>query len=283
MVKRGLDLGFTDVDAHFQGLAETDLWVLAARPSMGKSALAFNIARNVALQGRDVMIFSLEMSKEQVIDRMISSLSGINCDKIRSGKLDECDWPALEVAVRKMKGLKLHIFDMAGTDVRRAQAICRKFARNGADIGLILVDYLQLMTDSREKDRFQIVSSVSRELKNTAKIIKAPVIALSQLNRACEQRADKRPILADLRESGQIEQDADIISFIYRDDYYYEDSPNIGVAELITRKFREGSNGTDFLATQFNCARFADLAPNHNYDQNWQQSASKSSQPRSFD
>ena len=282
MVKRGLDLGFSDLDARFQGVTETDLWVLAARPSMGKSALAFNIARNVAIQGRDVMIFSMEMSKDQVVDRMISSLSGIDSDKVRSGKLEEADWPALEVAMRKLKDLNIHIFDTAAMDVRRAQAICRKFARNGADIGLIVVDYLQLMTDSREKDRFQIVSSVSRELKNMAKIIKAPVIALSQLNRSCEQRQDKRPILADLRESGQIEQDADIISFIYRDDYYNEDSPNKGVAEVITRKFREGENGTEYLATQFRFARFADLAPDYNYNRELHENNSKQ-KSRSFE
>lgn len=269
MVKRGIDLGFTDLDRRFQGITETDLIILAARPSMGKSALAFNIARNIAMGGREVIIFSMEMSREQVVDRMISSLAGIESDKIRSGQLKEQDWPALSAAVQRMKGLKIHIIDTPGIDVRRAQAICRKFARNG-DIGLIVVDYLQLMTDSREKDRLQVVSSVSRELKKMAKMIKSPVIALSQLNRSCEQRGDKRPLLSDLRESGQIEQDADIISFIYRDEYYHENSPNKGLAEIITRKFREGENGTEILGTEFQFARFTNLS-NVIYDHDWQE------------
>lgn len=270
-VKRGISTGFDDLDKRFQGLTETDLWVLAARPSMGKSALAFNIARNVAMSGKEVMIFSLEMSREQVADRMLSSITGIFSDKIRSGQLTEMDWAPLSAGVSKLKGLKIHIFDTPGIDVRRAQAICRKFAKQG-DVGLIVVDYLQLMTDSREKDRLQVVSSVSRELKKLAKMVRAPVIALSQLNRSCEQRQDKRPILADLRESGQIEQDADIISFIYRDDYYFEDSPNKGMAEIITRKFREGENGTEILGTEFKCARFVNLQ-NVIYDDNWQSRA----------
>lgn len=283
MVKRGIETGFTDLDKRFQGITETDLWVLAARPSMGKSALAFNIARNIAMQGREVMIFSMEMSQDQVVDRMIASLSGIPSDKIRSGQLTEQDWPALSSAVQKLKGLKIHIFDTPGIDVRRAQAICRKFSRNG-DIGLIVVDYLQLMTDAREKDRIQVVSSVSRELKKLAKMIKAPVIALSQLNRSCEQRADKRPLLSDLRESGQIEQDADIISFIYRDDYYYENSPNKGFAEVITRKFRDGENGTEVLGTEFQFARFTNLF-SFNYDPDWQdkEKPSNSGKPKKFD
>lgn len=272
-VKRGIDIGFTDVDNRFQGLTETDMWVLAARPSMGKSAFAFNIARNIAMTGKEVMIFSMEMSREQVADRILASISGITSDKIRSGQLTEEDWPALSAAVMKMKSLKFHIFDTAGIDVRRAQAICRKFARNG-EIGLIVVDYLQLMTDSREKDRLQVVSSVSRELKKMAKMIKAPVLALSQLNRSCEQRPNKRPLLSDLRESGQIEQDADIISFLYRDDYYHEDSPNKGFAELITRKFREGENGTEILGTEFQFSRFVNLQ-NVIYDHDWQERQQK--------
>lgn len=267
-VKRGIDTGFDDLDKQFQGINETDLWVLAARPSMGKSALAFNIARNIAMAGKEVIIFSLEMSREQVADRMLASISGIFSDKIRSGQLTEIDWAPLSAAVGRLKGLKIHIFDTPGIDVRRAQAICRKFAKHG-EIGLVVVDYLQLMTDAREKDRLQVVSSVSRELKRLAKMIKAPVLALSQLNRACEQRGDKRPILADLRESGQIEQDADIITFLYRDDYYYEDSPNKGMAEAITRKFREGENGTQILGTEFKCARFVNLQ-NVIYDDDWQ-------------
>jgi len=266
---RGMMTGFTALDERYQGIGQNALWVLAARPGQGKTAMAMNIAKNIAASGKEVLVFSMEMSKEELTDRLLSSVCAINTMKIRSGNLVEQDWAPLSAGVGKLKGLKIHIIDIPAIDIHRAKAIARKFKRFG-DIGLIVVDYLQLMTDSREKDRLQVVSSVSRELKKMAKMIKSPVIALSQLNRSCEQRGDKRPLLSDLRESGQIEQDADIISFIYRDEYYHENSPNKGLAEIITRKFREGENGTEILGTEFQFARFTNLS-NVIYDHDWQE------------
>jgi replicative DNA helicase len=250
--------GFSALDERFMGIGNTDLWVVAARPSMGKTALAMNVAYNQAAQGKEVIIFSMEMSKDQLTDRLISSVSGINSNLIRSGKLTEHDWPALGAGISKLKEMKIHIIDIAGIDIHRAKAIARKFARFGK-IGLIVVDYLQLMTDSKAKSRFEEVSSVSRELKVMAKMIGCPVLALSQLNRGVESRTIKKPGLADLRESGQIEQDADLITFIYRDEYYHPDTPNKGTAELITAKFREGEVGTDILGTELQYARFKDI------------------------
>jgi replicative DNA helicase len=255
---RGMYTGFSALDERFMGIGNTDLWVVAARPSMGKTALAMNVAYNQAAQGKEVIIFSMEMSKDQLTDRLISSVSGINSNLIRSGKLTEHDWPALGAGISKLKEMKIHIIDIAGIDIHRAKAIARKFARFGK-IGLIVVDYLQLMTDSKAKSRFEEVSSVSRELKVMAKMIGCPVLALSQLNRGVESRTIKKPGLADLRESGQIEQDADLITFIYRDEYYHPDTPNKGTAELITAKFREGEVGTDILGTELQYARFKDI------------------------
>lgn len=256
--KRGLECGFKALDDRFQGIGETDLWVLAARPAMGKTALAMNLVYNVARQGKEVIVFSMEMSKDQLTDRLISAAGGIPSNLIRSGKLAEEHWAPLSAGIAKLKGLKIHIIDIPAIDIHRAKAIARKFKRNG-DIGLIMVDYLQLMRDTKAKTRFDEVSSVSRELKVMAKMIGCPVLALSQLNRGVEGQTNKRPSLKDLRESGQIEQDADLISFIYRDEYYNEDTPNKGTAEIITAKFREGEIGTDVLGTQLQFSRFVDI------------------------
>jgi replicative DNA helicase len=256
--KRGLECGFKALDERFQGIGDTDLWILAARPAMGKTALAMNLVYNVAKQGKEVIVFSMEMSKEQLTDRLIAAAGSIPSNLVRSGQLTEEHWAPLSAGIAKLKGLKIHIIDIPAIDIHRAKAIARKFKRNG-DIGLIMVDYLQLMRDTKAKTRFDEVSSVSRELKVMAKMIGCPVLALSQLNRGVEGQGNKRPGLKDLRESGQIEQDADLISFIYRDEYYNEDSPNKNTAEIITAKFREGEVGTDVLGTQLQFSRFVDI------------------------
>lgn len=269
---RGVATGFKDLDERYGGIGNTALWVLAARPAQGKTALAMNIAFNIAMQGKEVLIFSMEMGKEELGDRLLASSCGINSKKIRSGALEQEDWPALSAGVQKLKPLKIHVIDVPAIDIHRAKAIARKFKRFG-DIGLIVIDYLQLMTDSKAKSRFDEVSSVSRELKVLAKMIGCPVLALSQLNRGVESRPNKRPLMADLRESGQIEQDADIISFIYRDDYYNEDSPNKNTAEIITAKFREGEVGTDILGTQLQFSRFVNFDPS-SYIYDWEENKS---------
>ncbi len=267
-VQRGMMTGFTALDERYQGIGQNALWVLAARPGQGKTALAVNVARNIAATGKEVIIFSLEMGKDELADRLLSSESEIDSRMIRSGQFTESEWPKLTAGTLKLKGLKIHIIDIPAIDIHRAKAIARKFKRY-SDIGLIVVDYLQLMTDSKAKNRFEEVSSISRELKVMAKQIGCPVLALSQLNRKVEDRAEKRPHMADLRESGQIEQDADIITFIYRDEYYHPETPNKGIAEIITAKFREGEVGTDLMATQMQYAKFKDLDI-QNYNFNWQ-------------
>lgn len=255
--KPGLKIGFSALDNRFGGIEETDLWVLAARPSMGKTALALNIASNVAAQGKDVLVFSLEMSKEQLTKRLVSSSSGINYGVLRSGDLSEDDWPKLSLGVSKLKDKRIHIIDVPAIDVNRAMAIARKFSRSG-NLGLVIIDYLQLMT-AKSENRFDEISYISRQLKVMAKTVKAPVIALSQLSRKCEERGNKRPINSDLRESGQIEQDADIISFIYRDVVHNKDTANPDIAEIITTKFRNGETGVDGIKSELQYSRFVDL------------------------
>ncbi len=270
---RGMATGFKDLDERYGGIGNTALWVLAARPAQGKTALAMNIAYNIARQGKEVIVFSLEMGKEELGDRLMASASGVNSKKIRSGQLEGEDWNNLSAGVLKLRPLKIHVIDIPAIDIHRAKAIARKFKRFG-EIGLIVIDYLQLMTDSKAKSRFDEVSSVSRELKVLAKTIGCPVLALSQLNRGVESRPNKRPLMSDLRESGQIEQDADIITFIYRDDYYQPESPNKNTAEIITAKFREGEVGTDILGTQLQFSRFIDFDPSsYVYDWSDKQSA----------
>lgn len=279
---RGMATGFKALDERYGGIGNTALWVLAARPAQGKTALAMNIAYNIARQGKEVLIFSMEMGKEELGDRLLASASAVNSKKIRSGQLEGEDWNNLSSGVLKLRPLKIHVIDIPAIDIHRAKAIARKFKRFG-DIGLIVIDYLQLMTDSKAKSRFDEVSSVSRELKVLAKMIGCPVLALSQLNRSVETRPNRRPQMADLRESGQIEQDADIISFIYRDDYYFPDSPNKDTAELITAKFREGEVGLDILGTQLQFSRFIDFDPS-SYVYDWSDKQNSGAKSRaSFD
>lgn len=254
---KGIKTGFAELDKRFGGIEKDDLWILAARPAMGKTTLAMNIAQNVANQGKSVLIFSLEMGKEQLTKRLLSAASSIPYGVLREGNLQEHNWPQLTAGVMKLKGKKIHIVDIAAIDVNRAMAIARKFARYG-DLGLIVVDYLQLMT-ARTDSRFDEVSEVSRKLKAMAKTVGCPVLALSQLNRDVEKRKPPIPNNSDLRESGQIEQDADIISFIYREEVYDPNTMDKGIAQVITTKFRNGETGVDHLKAMLQFSRFEDL------------------------
>jgi replicative DNA helicase len=279
--KRGMMTGFKALDERFQGIGDSDLWVIAARPAMGKTAFAMNIVYNIARTGKEVLVFSMEMTKEQLADRLLANASGIESNLIRSGQLEEYHWPSLSAGVMKLKSIGIHIVDIPAIDIHHAKAIARKFAKQG-NLGMIMVDYLQLMRDTKAKSRFDEVSSVSRELKVMAKTCGCPIIALSQLNRGVEGQANKRPSLKDLRESGQIEQDADLITFIYRDEYYHENTPNKGTAELITAKFREGEVGTDILGTQLQFSRFIDVDFS-SYVFDWSEQQQKPTGRRSFD
>lgn len=265
---RGMMTGFAALDDRYMGIPQTAMWVVAGRPGQGKTAFAINVAQNIAMAGKEVLIFSLEMGREELADRLICAAGAVPSGSVRTGRLEGDDWSRLSTGVAKLKGLKIHIVDIPSIDIRHAKAIARRFNRVNP-LGLIVIDYLQLMTDSKAKTRFDEVSSVSREIKAMAKTIGCPVMALSQLNRGVEKQGNKRPGMADLRESGQIEQDADIITFIYRDEYYHEDSPNKGMAELITAKFREGEVGTDILGAQLQFARFVNL-DQVIYDPDWQ-------------
>jgi replicative DNA helicase len=259
----GLDIGFKALNERFHGFHGPDLIILAARPAMGKTTLALNIAESAAItEGKPVLIFSLEMSRNQLYDKMVSSVSGIKFDKIKKGTLESDDWPKLSSAVTKMKDRKIHVLDRAGMHINQITAASRRIHRK-EDLGLVVVDYLQLIRGDGN-NRTEQVGSISRALKGLAKELDCPVLALSQLSRAVEQRPNKRPVNADLRDSGEIEQDADIIMFIYRDEVYNENSPEKGIAEIITTKFRNGEIGTDRLMTRLDCSRFENLA--HGYE-----------------
>ncbi len=266
---RGMFTGFNALDERYMGISNVAMWVVAGRPGQGKTAFALNVALNQARKGLEVLVFSLEMGREELTDRLICAAGGVESGKVRTGKLIEQDWPKLSAGVSILKGLKIHIIDIPSIDIHRAKAIVRKFNRVNP-VGLIVIDYLQLMTDHKCKNRFDEVSSISREIKGMAKTFGCPVLALSQLNRGVEKQANKRPGMSDLRESGQIEQDADIVTFIYRDEYYFEDSPNKGLAEFITCKFREGEVGTDILGAELKYARFTNME-NVIYNPDWQE------------
>lgn len=241
----GLTTGFIDIDMKLSGLQKSDLVLLAARPSMGKTALGINIATNSALKaGAKVGIFSLEMSKEQLVQRMIAGTAHVDLQKIISGRLDEDEWLNIINSMGPLSAADVYIDDTAGISLMEMKAKCRRLKiEKGLD--LIVIDYLQLMQmEGRQESRQQEISSISRGLKALAKEMDCPVIALSQLSRAPELRADHRPILSDLRESGAIEQDADIVLFLYRDDYYNEDSEQKNIGELIIAKHRNGPTGT---------------------------------------
>jgi replicative DNA helicase len=243
----GLATGFTDLDKMTTGLQNSDLIIIAGRPSMGKTSLAMNIAENAALDSRKpVAIFSMEMSGEQLVRRMLTSLGRINAQRVRTGALQEEDWSRLMSAVNLLADTKIYIDDTPGLSPTEIRARCRRLASKHDDgLGLVIIDYLQLMSlGESSENRATELSMITRSLKALAKEINAPVIALSQLNRGLEQRTDKRPVMSDLRESGSIEQDADLIMFIYRDEVYNKESENKGIAEIIVGKQRNGPTGT---------------------------------------
>lgn len=256
---RGLSTGFTDVDRKLNGLNKTDLILVAARPAMGKSAFAMNLAQNIAVRaGGSVAIFSLEMSKEQLMLRMIAAESMVDLTKIQNGNLNEKEWISIANAMAPLSQSNVYFDDTPGISVMEMKSKCRRLKlEKGLDV--VLVDYLQLMQgDKRTENRQQEISAISRNLKMLAKELDCPVIALSQLSRAPELRSDHRPILSDLRESGAIEQDADIVMFLYRDEYYHADSEQKNIAELIVAKHRHGETGTISLIWLGNYQKFLD-------------------------
>ena len=261
----GVRTGFYDLDRMTAGLQKGDLIVLAARPSMGKTAFAINIGENVAInEGLPVLVFSMEMGAAQLALRMVGSIGRIDQSHLRTGRLADDEWGRLTEAVDKMSSASLFIDESPGLTAAEVRARARRIAREfGGTLGLIIIDYLQLMSGdsaSNDENRATVLGEISRGMKGLAKELQCPVIALSQLNRSVEQRPDKRPMMSDLRESGAIEQDADIIMFIYRDDYYNKDSKEPNVAEIIIGKQRNGPTGTVKLFFQKSQTRFESLA-----------------------
>lgn len=259
----GLPTGFTDFDKMTSGLQPSDLIIVAARPSMGKSSLVLNIAEHVALDGgKSVAFFSLEMSKEQLVQRLLCSQARIDASRLRIGQLQESEWPNLVSAADKLSAAKIMLDDTPGMTALEMRSKARRW-KNENGLDLIIVDYLQLMQGSSKRasdNRQQEMSDISRSLKGLARELNVPVIALSQLSRSVEQRTSKRPMLSDLRESGALEQDADIVCFIYRDDYYNQDTEQKNVAELIVAKHRNGPVGTVPLYFRKDITRFEDLS-----------------------
>lgn len=259
----GVSTGYNDLDKKTAGLQSSDLIIVAARPSMGKTTFAMNICEHAALTNdKPVLIFSLEMPSEQIIMRMLASLGRIDQTRIRTGQLDDEDWGRLSSTMGMLleKG-QLYIDDSSGLTPTEVRSRARRVAREHGGVSMIMIDYLQLMTvPSLSDNRTLEIAEISRSLKALAKELEVPVVALSQLNRSLEQRADKRPVNSDLRESGSIEQDADLIMFIYRDEVYHEDSPDKGIAEIIIGKQRNGPIGKVRLTFQGQFSRFDNYA-----------------------
>ncbi len=241
----GLPTGFTDLDQKLTGLHEGELILVAARPAMGKTAFVLNIAHHVATRENvPVAIFSLEMGKDQLVSRLMAMDAHVDAQSLKTGTLSEDEWKLVIESANRIAAAPIYINENSGITMAKMRSICRKW-KQAYNIGLIVIDYLQLMSSAgRIESRQQFIADVSRALKGLARELKVPVIALSQLNRAVDSRPDHRPVLADLRESGAIEQDADVVAFIYRDDYYHKDSERPGVAEIIVAKQRNGSTGT---------------------------------------
>lgn len=255
----GITTGFKDLNKKINGLQRTDLILVAARPAMGKTAFALNLVQNAAIKGNaSVAVFSLEMSKEQLAQRMIAAQSNVELKKMKTGTLNDADWPRIINAMAVMSDAKIFIDDTPGIKINELRSKCRKLKmENGLD--LVMIDYLQLMeSDSKNESRQQEISKISRSLKILAKELDCPVVALSQLSRAPEQRADHRPVLSDLRESGAIEQDSDIVMFLYRDEYYHSDSEKKDIAEIIIAKNRHGETGSIELVWMGSIQRFGD-------------------------
>jgi replicative DNA helicase len=259
----GLPTGLTDLDEMTSGLQESDLVIVAGRPSMGKTSLVMNIAEHAALEvKKPVLVFSMEMPSDSLTMRMMSSLGRIDQNRIRTGKLNDDDWSRVTSTVHMLSEANLYIDDSPSLSPADLRARARRLVKEQGPLGLIVIDYLQLMKvpGFRADNRAAEISEISRSLKALAKELKVPVIALSQLNRSLEQRQDKRPVMSDLRESGAIEQDADLICFIYRDEVYNEESPDKGTAEIIIAKQRNGPIGKARVAFIGQYTRFEDLA-----------------------
>lgn len=257
----GVPSGFTELDYRTAGFHGSELILIAARPAMGKTAFALNIATNAAVKANvPVAVFSLEMSKEQLVNRILCSESMVDSNKVRTGKLEEDDWTKLAGAIGPLSEAEIFIDDTPGINITEIRAKCRKLKLE-KNIGMVVIDYLQLIQGSNKRggSREQEISEISRSLKILAKELDVPVIALSQLSRAAEQRADHRPMLSDLRESGAIEQDADIVMFLYRDDYYNPDTEKKNIAEVIMAKHRAGSTGTVELLWLGNYTKFVNI------------------------
>ena len=259
----GVGSGFVDLDAKTSGFQKGDMVLIAARPSMGKTTFALNIAEYAALrEGKSVVIFSLEMSKEQLAYKLLCSEANVDMLKLRTGALDDKDWENIARATGPLSKAKIYIDDTAGVSVMEMRSKCRR-SKIEYGIDLILIDYLQLMSGSSSESRQQEVSEISRSIKALAKEMECPVIALSQLSRAPEQRADHRPMLSDLRESGSIEQDADLVMFLYRDEYYNKETEDKNVGECIIAKQRNGPVGTVKLAWLGQFSKFGNLDTIH--------------------
>lgn len=262
----GVSTGFKDLDEKLAGLQKSDLVIVAGRPSMGKTTFAMNLVESAFMNDEPALVFSMEMPSEQIVMRLLASLGRIHAGRMRTGDLEPQDWDRLSTAVRLMQGKPLYIDDtpaLTPTDMRsRARRVDRQCRQKyGKGVSVIMVDYLQLMrVAGGGENRTNEISEISRSLKALAKELECPVVALSQLNRSLEQRPNKRPVMSDLRESGAIEQDADVIAFIYRDEVYNEDTEDKGVAEIIIGKQRQGSIGTVRLAFIGKYTRFDDLA-----------------------
>ncbi|MBQ9246080.1 replicative DNA helicase [bacterium] len=259
----GVTTGFYDLDRLTSGLQKSDLIILAARPSMGKTAFALNLAQNVAMKGKKgVAIFSLEMPKQQLVKRMLCAEAEVDTQRITSGNMQPKDWEKLIDAMTRLSDAKIYIDDTPGVTSIDIKAKCRRLMMEEKELGLIVIDYLQLMEGGgNPNDRNQQISMISRSLKGLARELDVPIIALSQLSRQVEQRPDKRPMLSDLRDSGAIEQDADIVMFIYRDEYYNKDNvENKGKAEVIIAKHRNGPTGTIELLFQSAITKFKNKA-----------------------
>lgn len=258
----GIPTGFTDLDFKTSGLHNSDLILIAARPAMGKTAFALNLAQNAAVNGHvPVAVFSLEMSKDQLVNRILCSEAMVDSNKMKTGKLEDNDWQKVAKALAPLSEAPIYIDDTPGVSITEIRAKCRRLKLEH-NLGLVVIDYLQLMQGSGKKggeNRQQEISEISRSLKILAKEINVPVICLSQLSRAPEARTDHRPILSDLRESGAIEQDADIVMFLYRDDYYNPETEKKNIAELIIAKHRNGSTGTVELVWLGQYTKFANL------------------------
>ena len=263
----GVDTGFYELNDMTSGLQKSDLIILAARPAMGKTAFVLNLAQNAALRAKvPVAIFSLEMSKDQLVQRMLCSEAEVDSQKLRSGNMSDKDWEKLAIAMDSFAAAPIYIDDTAGCTLTDIRAKCRRLAMEENNLGLIIIDYLQLIESTGREDRMQQISAISRGLKILARELNVPIIALSQLSRAVESRTDKRPMLSDLRDSGAIEQDADIVMFIYRDEYYRKEAgeeeemsakaANKGESEIIIAKHRNGAVGTVKLLFQANITKF---------------------------